>query len=1226
MSRIVLSIYHFFSRRKWLVFTISALLLLLFGYFASRLTLEEDISGFMPGEKNNEKINFLYKNIGVSERIIVKISSQGKKNQCDSLLEAADYFANHLKYVTDGKNLVHDVFYKIDQQLIFDVAGFITQNLPYYLSESDYERIDRLINRDSISKILANNKKLLISPAGMVLKQQIISDPLHLATPVLSRLNEFQISSDYIIYNNYIFSNDSTNILLFVTASNPVSKTAENAVLVDYLDESVDSVRKHFNADVRYFGAAPVGVSNAKQIKNDSYLAILISVVLILGLLLWFFRSVKSIVLIAVPVLFGALMALAALYFLKGTISAIAIGAGSVIFGIAINYSLHYLIHAKYAHNQGEVLRDISSPMITGSITTVGAFLSLLFISADSMRDFGLFAAFSLAGTLLFVLIFLPHFLKNQPNLNVEKTGVIDRISGYRIDRNRWIITVVVLLTFVFFYFSFDVNFETEMNKINYMTPEQKESFEEMSAYTTLGEKSVYFVSDAATLDVALQQYESKKDVIDSLREAGTIQSISGIGQFLPSSQMQKAKIQKWNQFWESRSVTFKDIFVEEAVKQGFKKESFDGFLNALDSTYTVQPSAYFSIITENFLKDYLIVTGERAMVVSVINTGKDNTAEVSRKLSGSNCFVFDSGSVAQSLVDLLSDDFNRVLYICSFLVLLFLTISFGRLELSVIAFLPMLISWIWILGIMSVFGVGFNIVNIILATFIFGLGDDYTIFMMEGMMSEYASRRKLLSSYKTAVVLSAVTMFVGIGTLVFAKHPAMKSLGNVTIIGMISVVLISFIIPPIFYHAITYKNGKKRLIPVTFVNFFATVYSFCAFLLGTLVLTCIGFFLLGISRKTDKNKLRYHKAMQYVTDLVTRKIPFVKREIINEYNEDFSQPGVIICNHQAHIDLMYIMMLSPKIVILTNEWVWNSPFYGRMIRYADYYPVATGIENSIARLGQMVEKGYSIMVFPEGTRSEDCSILRFHRGAFYLAEKLNLDIIPVIVHGLGHALPKKEMLLRKGKATIKILQRIKPDDKMYGDNYSERARNIRKMYIEEYGNMVDAIETPSYFSNLVIHNYVYKGAFIERSARRLMRSYSNFEALITSLPDTGRVCIAECGFGTVSLMISLVKKNLQVYATDNDRDKLDIAGNCVSNPPNLHYSEPADEDIDYSEFDLIAGVEPSEQTIRKCLLANRDFIFLVAEMNSGARLFVDMGCVVSEGYKKGIWIVKNRK
>ena len=118
-----------------------------------------------------------------------------------------------------------------------------------------------------------------------------------------------------------------------------------------------------------------------------------------------------------------------------------------------------------------------------------------------------------------------------------------------------------------------------------------------------------------------------------------------------------------------------------------------------------------------------------------------------------------------------------------------------------------MAVSWIWILGLMSILGIKFNIVNIILATFIFGQGDDYTIFMTEGCVSEYEQGKPVLASYKRSIILSALIMFIGIGSLIFARHPALHSLAEVTIIGMFCVVLMAYLIPPLLYK---WWNPKK--------------------------------------------------------------------------------------------------------------------------------------------------------------------------------------------------------------------------------------------------------------------------------------------------------------------------------------------------------------------------------------------------------------------------------
>jgi 1-acyl-sn-glycerol-3-phosphate acyltransferase len=875
---------------------------------------------------------------------------------------------------------------------------------------------------------------------------------------------------------------------------------------------------------------------------------------------------------------------------MKGTISAIAVGAGSIIFGIAINYSLHYLIHKKHEPSTKKTLKDIASPMIIGSITTVGAFLTLLLISSDAMHDFGLFAAFTLLGTLIFVLIFLPHLFKNNKTAD---NPFFDKISDFRFEKNKYILLIIAGLTILFFFLSSKVTFNANLNKINYMTPGQREAFEELSNVSSVGKKCLYYVNEGKDLNEALREYERNSGKIDDLHSKGELISVAGIGKFLPSDSMQLIRINLWNNFWNSRLPEIQPILISEGTKLGFKPESFNEFINLTTKQFEVQSPDFFAPITDNFVKDYIINRDDRAMVITLLYVNPRNANEVTN-LNNAKSIIFDQSSISNSLVNILSKDFNKVLYICGILVFVFLAFSFGRLELSVISFLPMVISWFWILGIMAVLGINFNIVNIILATFIFGLGDDYTIFMMDGLMNEYAYKRKLLNSNKTSIALSAITMFIGIGILVFAKHPAMKSLGEVTIIGMISVIINSFVLPPLLFSFLTLRKGKPRLIPITFRQQLLTIYSFIAFLIGSIWLTIRGYMLFSFRKTTEKNKLKYHTSLCNVSRFVTRNIPSIKTRFINENNEDFNKPSIIICNHQSHLDLMFTMMLSPKVVILTNEWVWNSPFYGKIIKFADFYPVANGIENSVSKLATLVDRGYSIVIFPEGTRSEDCSILRFHRGAFFLAEKLNLDILPVVIHGIGHAFPKKEFLLRKGEITVKVLDRIKPDDTRFGNNYSDRTRLVRRYYKDEYEKICNEFETAGYYSDLVFHNYIYKGASIEKNARKELSKYNSYKSIIELLPDHGKLLHINCNFGVFDLTCALVKKELHITAIDSDAECIQLATNCASKPNNINYLSTDQFDFDFSEFNYVLEFNPENSNIfEKCKSNKKDFYIL---------------------------------
>jgi 1-acyl-sn-glycerol-3-phosphate acyltransferase len=467
---------------------------------------------------------------------------------------------------------------------------------------------------------------------------------------------------------------------------------------------------------------------------------------------------------------------------------------------------------------------------------------------------------------------------------------------------------------------------------------------------------------------------------------------------------------------------------------------------------------------------------------------------------------------------------------------------------LAILTFLPLTFGWIWILGLMNVFDLKFNIVNIILATFIFGQGDDYTIFVTEGLIHEYAYRKKMLASFKNSIILSASILFIAIGMLIFARHPALRSLAELTIIGMISVVACAYLFPPLIFRFLTMKRGGPRAVPWTLKRFIMTAYAFTVFLVGSLLLTVYGFILFGFRKKLNEiNKLKYHKLLRRIADFVIRRVPGVKFRYENLSGERFDKPAIIISNHQSHLDLMCLMMLTPRLIILTNDWVWRSPFYGRIIRYADFYPVSNGIENSLERLAGLVARNYSIVVFPEGTRSVDCSIGRFHRGAFYLAEKLGLDIVPVFLHGVGHVLPKTDFLLREGQITVQVRDRITLTDKRFATDYAARSKQIRRYYRTVFAQISEDIETPEYFRPFVMHQYIYKGIGVWRGAKAEMG-----ETKEVIKKNEGGALIFNSGYGVYAFMYALANRNTEVITIEEDEDKAAIAKACAGIPSHL--------------------------------------------------------------------------
>ena len=224
------------------------------------------------------------------------------------------------------------------------------------------------------------------------------------------------------------------------------------------------------------------------------------------------------------------------------------------------------------------------------------------------------------------------------------------------------------------------------------------------------------------------------------------------------------------------------------------------------------------------------------------------------------------------------------------------------------------------------------------------------------------------------------------------------------------------------------------------------TLFAFCYFLVMALEFTLYGFVLITLGGATDEHKLMFHKRLCRRAKYVINHVPGTTFTYLNPYGETFETPSMIVCNHQSHIDLMAVMMLTPKLVILTKDWVWHNPFYGLVIRYADYFPVSE-TEQMVRNIEEKVKKGYSVMVVPEGTRSEDCRVRRFHRGAFFLAERLGLDIVPVSIEGFGKVLPKTSWHLHPGEMKMNVMRRIRRDDPSVVCDYRDMAKKVRKLY-----------------------------------------------------------------------------------------------------------------------------------------------------------------------------------
>lgn len=244
------------------------------------------------------------------------------------------------------------------------------------------------------------------------------------------------------------------------------------------------------------------------------------------------------------------------------------------------------------------------------------------------------------------------------------------------------------------------------------------------------------------------------------------------------------------------------------------------------------------------------------------------------------------------------------------------------------------------------------------------------------------------------------------------------------------------------------------------------------------------GFVWFTLGKKTEAKRRKFHETMCRFFRFDIRWHPWLHVNISNPYGETFSRGSIVICNHQSLLDTLCLLILSPRILLVTHDKVWNNPLVAAVLRYADFFSVSdTEWEGRLEYFRSFVEKGYSIVVFPEGKRSADGNILRFHKGAFFLAEQIGSDILPMFIHGAAHVLPAGKAFANKGDFYIEIGKRICPDDRSFGENYAERCKQLNRYYREHFEEIRYRIETAGYYRYLVIRMFASIGLQKEAQA-----------------------------------------------------------------------------------------------------------------------------------------------
>ncbi|WP_291046893.1 1-acyl-sn-glycerol-3-phosphate acyltransferase [Empedobacter sp. UBA1574] len=1176
MHKFFYNIFLQIKANKWLSVLFFILFLVGCTFFANRLKFEEDITRIIPKDEKNDAMAKVIAQLKFTDKVAVIIEKEKAGTLDDMTAQATDF----LDSIQPLNNYYNDIQGQYDLDNFASTFDFVHQNLPLFLEKEDYKTLEQKLSKDSIASIVESNYKSLITPTGIVSKEFILKDPLGLTFVALNRLKEKNLTDDFEVYNGFIVTKDHSKLFLFINPKFSGSETEHNTEFVNRLEE----IQQHLNPEysgkstLSYFGSSFIAVANAKQIKQDIITTVLISMITLMVILMVFYRKIYIPIIIFIPSVFGFFFALALLYFIQGTISAISLSIGAVLLGITIDYSLHIMTHYKHNSDSKTLFREITKPLIMSCTTTAIAFLCLLFVKSDVLKDLGIFAGITVIVSGIFSLLIIPHLYHPKQDAIENNSSIIEKLAFFSFHNNKILIGACVLLIIVSCFTFNNVNFDKDLSKLNYVPTDQKIAEQKLETSSNSISKSLYVVNygnnveDVLNENIALTNKLQKAENRDEILSYNSIQSL-----ILPIS-VQQEKIYDWKNFWNSDKVNFvKNEFIKDGKKYGFKKEIYNQFFSIFDKAYQPLNLEDYRAFNPSLFEEFVSQKKGFYTISTLVKLKEESRENFIKQYHNKETIVIDRKQLNENFLGNLVTDFNNLVNYSFIAVLLILWYFFRRIELVIISAIPIALSGLVTAGLMGLFDIKFNIFSSIVCTLVFGHGVDFSIFMTSALQKEYTTGKDEMPTYRTSILLAVITTILAIGALIFAKHPALKSIASVSLVGVVAALVITFIFYPILFRFFISNRPKKGKSPMTLWLAIQSGIFFIYFgLFGTITSLILRFFMLILPISKEKKYKLFGWGMSTFMKSVLMLKPTVVKKIINPNQEDFKKQSIIIANHTSFLDTLAIGMCTPKIVFLVNDWVYKSPIFGRAVKMAGFYPVSNGVENNIEEIKTRIGNEFSLMIFPEGTRSRTNNINRFHKGAFYLAEKLKLDILPIYIHGNSEIIPKGDFLIFDGHIYSIIGKRIAWNDENYGLNYSERTKRISKEFKNNFQEIRDKYEDKNYWKQKLFLSFLYKESEIIQVVKKdFSLNKSVYHQLNNAFTKDEKIVHFSNDFGQIDFLLLMQQANRKIITFVKEEEKREIAAtNYITKIRSLEYRSDLDVIDDYKTLLISTDIE----------------------------------------------------
>jgi len=815
MTERFVQLHLFLSRHRGWV-------LLAFGLFVAaavlmgrKLQLNEDFTDILPVSTPAvaEQVEAL-KHIRQAERLYLDVATA--TTNAAQLAAAADQLAAALRPIPQ----LAAVSGEIDSADLGAAYTELQAQLPWLLNSNELRQLEPRLAPAALASRLAWLKQAMIQPQGLMFKNVAQTDPAGLSDAVAARLRDLQAGAGGAqIVAGRITSADGCHVLVQATPGFRSSETGKSAALLAAVLLAAHSVETNFPAGavrISVTGAHRDALDNAAMIQHDTAWTSALATLAIAALIVAACRRRWLALLALVPVLFGALGAITCFFLTGGLVSAIALGCGSMLIGVAVDYGIYvvYQLDDALPATRAELARVVAglTPAVAfGALTTMAAFVVMFLSPVSGHRQLGLFGALGVGLAALFALFVLPVFIPVKtavPNLSssasspapLPLTTLLQRFFDWRAHHSRLVLPALIIFTLLCAAGVSRLQFDGDLARLNGVTNATRQDEAAVRAAWGKALSLTTVVVGGATREEALAKNERVFAALEILRAQNVVESFSSIAPLMPSARTRAAQVDAWRGFWTAdRQTELRESLAAAAGKLGFRAGAFAPFL----ATIAAPPmpaadgaSPALDRLTADFWSGReggIYVT----TLVKVADTEKFRLAHAAIKAAVPDALLLNQKALAEDITRIARQALPVFGALVAALNALLLFLLLGRLELVLVTLLPMAAGIFWTLGTLGLFGLPVDAANFVFVIFVIGVGGDYSLFLLLGELEPVRGLPERTASTGGAVTMCALTALLGTGVLVLSRHPALFSVGLTALLGISYSLLATLVLVP---------------------------------------------------------------------------------------------------------------------------------------------------------------------------------------------------------------------------------------------------------------------------------------------------------------------------------------------------------------------------------------------------------------------------------------------